>query len=388
MPIKRARTRSSPLPLLLSFPPSSLSFSESPLDSDQGRLALLRVSPLANASESPRRALRADQPLHQSQYQPHQIQHQIQLQNPTTIADLVLANFISTRSQSNPLQPPVLPLATDSRCPLCGNSCRIGLPTASITTSFPFLDASYFQLLESSLASLTSLASASASFTSPAVSVLAGDHALPFPSSSHQSQSQNQDKSRSRNQKQKHKQNPKQNQNQNNSQDARARTRTQSHSPHATAYFETFFYPLTTLGRGATSQVMLATHHISTHNLGHFAIKIIPYSTQSYLSKALKEITLFTSLDLDHPNLIKFRHVWSQPYQYYKVGLGPDQVDCLFVLMDWCRGGNLEKWMMDRGQSSESVFIRNGGKLDRKEILRRRRMKVRFWRFSTGLCTH
>jgi serine/threonine protein kinase len=107
-------------------------------------------------------------------------------------------------------------------------------------------------------------------------------------------------------------------------------------------YYDTFFLELKKLGRGQRGSVFLVQHVLDATPLGLFAVKAIPCGhSHDWTQKMLKEVTLLTRLR--HRNIVGYRHAWLEDRQ-----LNPfvPNVPCLFILMEYANGGDLESWVM------------------------------------------
>jgi len=66
----------------------------------------------------------------------------------------------------------------------------------------------------------------------------------------------------------------------------------------------------------------------------------LPGEDYSWLIRILKEVHVLETLK--HPNIIVYKHAW---IEYHKVANFGPQVPCLFVLMEYANGGNLEEYV-------------------------------------------
>ncbi|CCK73562.1 protein kinase IKS1 NDAI_0G05790 [Naumovozyma dairenensis CBS 421] len=117
-------------------------------------------------------------------------------------------------------------------------------------------------------------------------------------------------------------------------------------------YFHKFFTTLSLLGNGARGSVFKVVHKIGDTNLGIFALKKIPIGNDMiWFNKCIREVKALSSLTHKSANLITYNHVWLEmddscgvvPGATPEVGvLEPEKIPCLFILQQFCEGGNLE----------------------------------------------
>lgn len=106
-------------------------------------------------------------------------------------------------------------------------------------------------------------------------------------------------------------------------------------------YYKKFFKQGRKLGRGAGGSVYLCQHVIDDVMLGEYAIKILPIGDdKGWLVKHLKEVHVLERLR--HPNIIDYKHTWIELHKPTKFG---PVVPCLFLLMEYANGGNLEEYV-------------------------------------------
>ncbi|KAG5362983.1 putative serine/threonine-protein kinase iksA [Yarrowia sp. B02] len=109
-------------------------------------------------------------------------------------------------------------------------------------------------------------------------------------------------------------------------------------------YFDKFFELKHELGRGGRGTVWLVEHVLNGVSLGLFACKKVPVGDDTvWLTRALYEVTLLKQLN--HPNLIRYNHVWLETSQWSPFG---PPVPCAFILQEYCSGGNLEAYVKKR----------------------------------------
>ncbi|RKO98750.1 hypothetical protein CXG81DRAFT_15493, partial [Caulochytrium protostelioides] len=106
-------------------------------------------------------------------------------------------------------------------------------------------------------------------------------------------------------------------------------------------YYDRFFVEQRRLGRGAGGSVFLCQHMLDGIVLGHFAVKTVPVGeSRRWLAKTLGEVHLVQGLR--HPNIIAYKHAWLEHRQLTRFG---PPVPCLFILMEYANGGNLEEYL-------------------------------------------
>lgn len=102
-------------------------------------------------------------------------------------------------------------------------------------------------------------------------------------------------------------------------------------------YFGKFFVEKKLLGRGGRGIVNLVEHVLDGVSLGNFACKKIPVGNDhDWLAKVLVEVQLLQQLD--HLNLVSYRHVWLEDAQINNFG---PSVPCVFILQQYCNAGDL-----------------------------------------------
>ncbi|KAJ1845857.1 putative serine/threonine-protein kinase iks1 [Coemansia sp. RSA 2708] len=139
-------------------------------------------------------------------------------------------------------------------------------------------------------------------------------------------------------------------------------------------YYERFFSEQRKLGKGLRGSVFSCQHILDSVYLGHYAVKKVAVgNNHQWLKRMLREVKLLESLR--HPNVVEYKHSWLEMHQM--TAFGP-KVPCLFILMEYANGGNLQEYMepkgsrLDGGDSSVSL---------KQKILNRRRQ-------SEGLASH
>lgn len=122
-------------------------------------------------------------------------------------------------------------------------------------------------------------------------------------------------------------------------------------------YFHKFFTTLSLLGNGARGSVFKVVHKIGNTPLGVFALKKISIGNDMvWFNKCIREVKALSSLTHKSANLITYNHVWLEMDESYGVtakdkgqgGLdkddktGDEKIPCIFILQQYCPGGNLE----------------------------------------------
>ena len=107
---------------------------------------------------------------------------------------------------------------------------------------------------------------------------------------------------------------------------------------YATGYYHAFFEEVGKLGSGIAGGVYLCKHHLSSIDVGLFAVKKIPVGTSvKMLEEKLAEVKILRSVQ--HPNVIRFLHTWLEVCAN-PADFGPD-IPCLFILMEFANAGNV-----------------------------------------------
>lgn len=137
-------------------------------------------------------------------------------------------------------------------------------------------------------------------------------------------------------------------------------------------YFHKFFTTLSLLGNGARGSVFKVVHKIGDTNLGIFAVKKISIGNDmTWFNKCIREVKALSSLTHKSANLITYNHVWLEMDTSYGVTNnenGSEKIPCLFILQQYCPGGNLEDVILN------DVFKRFPEKLSPEERKKRFRM--------------
>lgn len=107
-------------------------------------------------------------------------------------------------------------------------------------------------------------------------------------------------------------------------------------------YFSKFFVEKKLLGRGGRGVVHLVEHFLDGVSLGEFACKKIAVGNDhDWLAKVLLEVQLLQQLN--HANLVSYRHVWLEDAQLHTFG---PSVPCVFILQQYCNAGDLHSHVM------------------------------------------
>lgn len=116
-------------------------------------------------------------------------------------------------------------------------------------------------------------------------------------------------------------------------------------------YYKKFFREGRKLGRGARGSVFLAQHILEDEFLGEYAIKKVPVGDNAqWLQNMLKEVHIMESLR--HPNIISYKHTW---LEVQRLSPFAPSVPCLFILMEYANGGNLEDYVMTEAEAISSI---------------------------------
>lgn len=122
-------------------------------------------------------------------------------------------------------------------------------------------------------------------------------------------------------------------------------------------YYHRFFEELSLLGNGARGSVYKVAHVLMNNNLGVYALKKIPIGNDlNWLEKCIQEVKFLSSLTHNSANLITYNHVWlemdtSCGIVKNRQGEGSsqdDKVPCIFILQQFCPGGNLEDCILSK----------------------------------------
>ncbi len=106
-------------------------------------------------------------------------------------------------------------------------------------------------------------------------------------------------------------------------------------------YYSRFFKEGRRLGHGARGSVYLCQHIIDNVPLGEYAVKIVPVGDdRTWLLRHLKEVHILERLK--HPNIIEYKHTW---IEYHRLSKFAPSVPCLFILMEYANGDNLDDFI-------------------------------------------
>ncbi|KAJ2727135.1 putative serine/threonine-protein kinase iks1 [Coemansia sp. Benny D115] len=132
-------------------------------------------------------------------------------------------------------------------------------------------------------------------------------------------------------------------------------------------YYERFFTEQKKLGKGLRGSVFSCQHILDGVYLGHYAVKKVAVgNNHKWLRRMLREVKLLETLR--HSNVVEYKHSWLEMHQL--TNFGP-RVPCLFILMEYANGGNLQEYMepkapaIDTGDAPMSI---------KQQILRKRRL--------------
>ncbi|KAG0672492.1 hypothetical protein C6P45_001956 [Maudiozyma exigua] len=136
-------------------------------------------------------------------------------------------------------------------------------------------------------------------------------------------------------------------------------------------YFRKFFTTLSLLGTGARGSVFKVVHRIGDTDLGIFALKKISIGNDmTWFNKCIREVKALSSLTHRSVNLITYNHVWLEmdvSYGLTTTNTEREKIPCLFILQQYCEGGNLEDCILN------DIFKKSTESLSTEE--RKRRFK-------------
>ncbi|EZG61147.1 putative protein kinase [Gregarina niphandrodes] len=121
-------------------------------------------------------------------------------------------------------------------------------------------------------------------------------------------------------------------------------------------YYETFFVETRKLGSGAYGQVYLCQHKLDDLTLGAYAVKKIPVGdSRQWLHKVIREVKMREGLN--HHNIVSYKHSWLELVKGQAINA--PEVPWLFVLMEYCNGGDLEELIeaIGDGLTDEMVWV-------------------------------
>ncbi|CCE64767.1 hypothetical protein TPHA_0I02660 [Tetrapisispora phaffii CBS 4417] len=147
-------------------------------------------------------------------------------------------------------------------------------------------------------------------------------------------------------------------------------------------YFRKFFNTIDLLGRGARGSVFKVVHKIGSIELGLFALKKIPIGNDSlWFEKCIREVKALNSITHETVNLITYNHVWLEMERSNglvrtvagdSISQGEEMIPCLFILQQYCPGGNLEEVIQNKVFQKSNEFTTNA---ERKKIFKLERAR-------------
>eukprot|EP01133_Synstelium_polycarpum_P015441 gene15441-18315_t len=109
-------------------------------------------------------------------------------------------------------------------------------------------------------------------------------------------------------------------------------------------YYKRFFHETKKIGSGGFGAVYHCRHLINQIDLGEYAVKKVPVGeNMPWLYRVLQEVKALEMLQ-KHRNIINYKHSWLEYDQ--PADFGP-KVPCLYILMEYANGGNLQDYMSD-----------------------------------------
>ncbi|KAJ2820039.1 putative serine/threonine-protein kinase iks1, partial [Coemansia sp. 'formosensis'] len=121
-------------------------------------------------------------------------------------------------------------------------------------------------------------------------------------------------------------------------------------------YYERFFSEQKKLGKGLRGSVFSCQHILDGVYLGHYAVKKVAVgNNHQWLKRMLREVKLLESLR--HSNVIEYKHSWLEMHRL--TNFGPS-VPCLFILMEYANGGNLQEYIEPKSFSLSSPLMDSG----------------------------
>ena len=120
-------------------------------------------------------------------------------------------------------------------------------------------------------------------------------------------------------------------------------------------YYDRFFVEEKKLGRGQRGSVYLVQHVIDGIPLGQYAVKTIPCGeSHSFLSRMLQEVNLLESLN-QQDNIVRYHHAW---LEHRQLSVFAPVTSCLFILMEFCDGGNLEEYIRIESDKGDAASLK------------------------------
>ncbi|QEU58351.1 Iks1 [Kluyveromyces lactis] len=151
-------------------------------------------------------------------------------------------------------------------------------------------------------------------------------------------------------------------------------------------YYQRFFKQVGVLGNGSRAVVYKVKHMLLENELGTFALKKICIGDDMHwLYRCLKEVKLLNRLTEESSHLITYNHVWLERCPVESLILTqndgssvnmdiPTTMPYMFILQQFCRGGNLEDTIQyqvfNRISGNESRLER------RKKLLNHKKSRV------------
>eukprot|EP00475_Leptophrys_vorax_P027089 TRINITY_DN3859_c0_g2_i1.p1 TRINITY_DN3859_c0_g2~~TRINITY_DN3859_c0_g2_i1.p1 ORF type:complete len:771 (-),score=140.76 TRINITY_DN3859_c0_g2_i1:1121-3289(-) len=112
-------------------------------------------------------------------------------------------------------------------------------------------------------------------------------------------------------------------------------------SSFITGYYQRFFTEVKKLGTGSFGSVFLCQHVLHGVDLGTYAVKKIVLSDDpNWQKRVFREVRLLERVH--HPNIIAYRHTW---LEFAKIADFGPLSPCLFLLMEYANGGNLDDYI-------------------------------------------
>eukprot|EP00371_Babesia_bovis_P002798 XP_001611445.1 protein kinase domain containing protein [Babesia bovis T2Bo] len=122
-----------------------------------------------------------------------------------------------------------------------------------------------------------------------------------------------------------------------------------------TGYYHRFFIEKMKLGSGSYGHVYHCVHVIDGLSLGEYAIKKLPVGDdRQWLRKMIREVKVREMLR--HQNIVDYNHSW---LEMYRLNEFCPYIPWLFVLMAYCNGGDLEKFVRNYKDklTDEEIFV-------------------------------
>ncbi|KAJ2690168.1 putative serine/threonine-protein kinase iks1 [Coemansia spiralis] len=136
-------------------------------------------------------------------------------------------------------------------------------------------------------------------------------------------------------------------------------------------YYERFFSEQKKLGKGLRGSVFSCQHILDGVYLGQYAVKKVAVgNNHQWLKRMLREVKLLESLR--HSNVIEYKHSWLEMHRL--TNFGPN-VPCLFILMEYANGGNLQEYIEPKSLSSSSPLLDAGD--DASTTIKQRVLQMR-----------